>query len=146
MFTYSHLWWVQENWIHAESGIIDLDGCRATNIWGRSHPGTRNKRRMNCEAQSFTPIFPRKYIKCVPRWSELAFLYSCGVTLIIGSSDKLFKSSLIIRLRQTESTSHLVGLSLEWKWMWCKTSKRGASADVCALTWGSFLSGIWFTE
>lgn len=40
MFTYSHLWWVQENWIHAESGIIDLDSSRARNIWGLSHTGT----------------------------------------------------------------------------------------------------------
>lgn len=40
MFTYSHLWWVQENWIHAESGIIDLDGSRTRNIWGLSHTGT----------------------------------------------------------------------------------------------------------
>lgn len=32
MFTYSHLWLEQENWICAESGIIDLDGCHDGNI------------------------------------------------------------------------------------------------------------------
>ncbi len=63
MFTYSHLWWVQENWIHAESGIIDLDGCRATNIWGRSHSGTRNKRRMNFNLHQY---FSANALKAFP--------------------------------------------------------------------------------
>lgn len=43
MFTYSHLWWEQENWICAESGIIDLDGCHDENIWVHQHTLSWNK-------------------------------------------------------------------------------------------------------
>lgn len=61
MFTYSHLWW-EQNWIHAEKRIIDLDGCHVGNICAphldQLTLSWHNKRMNKWEAIIYTQFIP----------------------------------------------------------------------------------------